>query len=52
MVEAGVLGQLTVGRRNRAFEAPEVFEVFGALERCLANPEGSTRSPYRPVPRT
>ncbi|WP_181701423.1 Fic family protein [Nocardia sp. GTS18] len=52
LVEAGVLRQLTVGRRNRAFEAPEVFEAFGALERCLANPEGPTRSPHRPVPRT
>lgn len=51
LVDAGVLRQLTVGRRNRAFEAPEVFEAFGALERCLANPDGETRSPQRPVPR-
>ncbi|MFD3705245.1 Fic family protein [Nocardia sp. NPDC058658] len=51
LVDAGILRQLTVGRRNRAFEAPEVFEAFGALERCLANPAGETRSPQRPVPR-
>ncbi|MFC9665331.1 hypothetical protein ACFVJ5_34320 [Nocardia sp. NPDC127606] len=51
LVDAGILRQLTVGRRNRAFEAPEVFEAFGALERCSANPDGETRSPQRPVPR-
>ncbi|MFD3593345.1 Fic family protein [Nocardia sp. NPDC058640] len=51
LVDAGILRQLTVGRRNRAFEAPEVFEAFGALERCLANPDRVTNSPQRPVPR-
>ncbi len=35
---AGILRQLTVGRRNRAFEAPEVIEAFTALERQLASP--------------
>ncbi|MFE1595294.1 Fic family protein [Nocardia sp. NPDC058705] len=51
LVDAGILRQLTVGRRNRAFEAPEVFEAFGALERCFANPDGEAHSPQRPVPR-
>ena len=51
LVAAGILRQLTVGRRNRAFEAPEVFDAFGALERCLASPEHATHSPHRSVPR-
>ena len=41
-VEAGILKQITVGRRNRAFEAPELIEAFTALERQLASPEGDT----------
>lgn len=53
LVEAGVLTQITVGRRNRAFEAPELIEAFTALERQLASPEGDTRvsGPVRAVPR-
>ena len=53
LVEAGVLRQVTVGRRNRAFEAPELIEVFTALERQLASPEGDTlvSEPVRRVPR-
>ena len=45
--------QVTVGRRNRAFEAPELVEVFMALERQLASPEGDTlvSEPIRRVPR-
>ena len=39
VVEADILKQVTVGRRNRAFEAPEVIETFTALERQLASPE-------------
>ena len=51
--EAGILRQSTVGRRNRAFEAPEVIEAFTALERRLASPGGDTRisEPARRVPR-
>ena len=51
--EAGILTQLTVGRRNRAFEAPELIEAFTALERQLASPEGDTlvSEPLRSVPR-
>lgn len=50
---AGVLSQVRVGRRNRAFEARDVIEAFTDLERQLASPEGDTRSsePSRTVPR-
>ncbi len=53
LMEAGVLTQVTVGRRNRIFEAPELIEAFTALERQLASPEGNTRisRPARHVPR-
>jgi Fic family protein len=50
---AGILRQITVGRRNRAFEAPDVIEAFTALERQLASPAGDTRisEAARRVPR-
>ena len=53
LVDAGILGQVSVGRRNRAFEAPEVVAAFADLERQLASPEGDTRTstPSRRVPR-
>lgn len=53
LVGAGILRQVTVGRRNRAFEAPEVIAAFTDLERQLASPESDTRSskPARTVPR-
>jgi hypothetical protein len=53
LLDAGVLAQVTVGRRNRAFEAPELIDAFTALERQLASPEGDTRvsGPARRVPR-
>ena len=38
LVEAGVLEQVRVGRRNRAFEAPELIEAFTSLERQLGSP--------------
>lgn len=49
---AGILKQVTVGRRNRAFEAREVIEAFADLERQLASESGDTLStaPVRPVP--
>ena len=52
LVAAGVLVQVSVGRRNRAYEAPELIDVFTALERRLASPEGDTRvsAPARRVP--
>jgi Fic family protein len=53
LVDSGVLRQITVGQRNRAFEAIEVIDAFTDLERQLASPAGDTRrvSPRRPVPR-
>ena len=53
LVEAGILVQVSVGRRNRAFEAPELIEAFTTLERRLASPEGDTfaSAPVRRVPR-
>jgi Fic family protein len=53
LVDAGILRQVNVGRRNKAFEAPEVIAAFTALERQLASPEGDTRTskPLRTVPR-
>ena len=52
LVEAGILRQVTVGRRNRAFEAPDIIAAFTDLERQLASPEGDTRNsePVRHVP--
>jgi Fic family protein len=48
----GILKQVTVGRRNRAFEARDVIDAFTDLERQLASPEGNTLTspPARPVP--
>ena len=53
LADAGIVRQISVGRRNRAFEAPEVIEEFTALERRLASPAGDTRfsRPSRRVPR-
>lgn len=53
LVDAGILRQVNVGRRNKAFEAPEVIAAFTALERQLASPEVDTRTsePVRTVPR-
>ncbi|HVW81907.1 MAG TPA: Fic family protein [Mycobacteriales bacterium] len=52
LADAGILRQITIGRRNRAFEAPEVIRAFTALERQLASPDGDTQRsrPSRPVP--
>lgn len=43
LMSAGVLKQVRVGRRNRAFEAPELIETFTSLEQQLANPGENTR---------
>lgn len=53
LTEAGILRQVTVGRRNRAFEAADLIEAFTELERRLGSPAGDTRSapPTRAVPR-
>jgi Fic family protein len=52
LVEAGILQQITIGRRNRAYEAPEIIEAFTDLERQLASPDGNTRTspPSRSAP--
>ncbi len=59
LVWAGILCQTTIGRRNRAYEAPEIIDAFTDLERQLASPEGDTRTsrparaaPYRPSARS
>lgn len=50
--DAGVLRRITVGRRNRAFEARDVINAFTDLERQLASPGGDTRvsPPSRAAP--
>jgi hypothetical protein len=52
LTEAGILRQISVGRRNRAFEAPDLIDAFTDLERRLASPAGDTRisAPSRRVP--
>jgi Fic family protein len=52
LVRAGILCQTTIGRRNRAYEAPEIIDAFTDLERQLASPEGDTRTsrPARAAP--
>ena len=51
-----MLGQTTIGKRNRGFEAPDLIDAFAALERQLASPEAGARvSPparMRPRPAT
>jgi len=47
--KTGVLHQITVGRRNRAYEAVGLFDVVNKFERELATPPGKTE-PARPVP--
>ena len=53
LVQAGILRQVTVGRRNRAYEAPEIIDAFTDLERQSASPTDDTRTspPTRKVPR-
>ena len=53
LLDARVLAQITVGRRNRAFEAPELIDAFTDLERRLASPDGDTNfsEPKRKAPR-
>lgn len=52
LAAAGVLKQTTIGRRNRAFEVPELVGALTGFERALASPLGNTRQapPNRPVP--
>lgn len=52
LVDADVIRQVTLGRRNRAFEAVGLFEAFTGFERALASPEADTviAPPARLVP--
>jgi Uncharacterized conserved protein len=52
LLEAGVIKQVKVGRRNRAFEAVGLFEAFTGFERMLSSPDADTgvAPPVRPVP--
>jgi Fic family protein len=52
LLDAGVIRQASVGRRNRTFEAREIVIAFTDLERQLASPAGDTSvvSPARKVP--
>jgi hypothetical protein len=52
LVEAGILRPVTIQKRSRAYEAPEIIDAFTALERQLASPDGDTRvsPPVRRVP--
>jgi Fic family protein len=49
--EAGIVKQVTLGRRNRAFEAVELVKLIDAFERELGIPEGRDK-PSRPTPRS
>jgi hypothetical protein len=52
LADAGVLRQISLGRRNRAFEAPEIVDAFNALERRLVSLADDTHesAPSRKVP--
>ena len=43
LVESGMLVKISIGRRNRAFEAHELVDAFTVLERRFGSPEGDTR---------
>jgi len=40
LVQANILASIRAGRRNRAFEAPELISVLADFERGLASPTG------------
>jgi Fic family protein len=52
LVGAGILEQVTVGSRNRVYEAPDIIAAFADFERQLSSPAGNTKisSPSRRVP--
>lgn len=52
LVGVGILQPMSKALRNRSFEAPQIINAFGELERELASPEGDTRvsKPIRKVP--
>ena len=52
LTDAGVLRQIKLGRRNRAFEADGLIDALTTIERRLASPARDTRAipPVRRVP--
>jgi Fic family protein len=52
LLDAGIIRQVSMGRRNRAFEARDVVTAFTDFERRLASPVGDTNlaPPARRVP--
>jgi Fic family protein len=52
LTEVKILKQVTIGKRNRAFEGSEIVDAFTNLERQLGSPEGDTLTspPTRSVP--
>ena len=50
--EAGIVRQINIGKRNRAFEAQGIIEAFIGFERAAASPANDTlvSKPVRPVP--
>jgi len=50
LAQAGVLRATTIARRNRAWEARELFDLVDAMERELARPDDAI-APRRPGPR-
>jgi hypothetical protein len=50
LAEKGVLHPVTLAKRNRAWEARELFALIDEVERELATPEGDAE-PARPAPR-
>ena len=52
LIEVGVLKQIKLGRRNRAFEAVGLIDALTTIERRLASPARNTRAvpPVRRVP--
>ena len=52
LASVGILKQVSIGRRNRAYEAPDIIAAFTALERQLASPESDPLAspPARRVP--
>ena len=49
LVDAGILTQITLGKRNRAWAAKEVFAVINAFEWDIATPDDAAQ-PRRPSP--
>jgi Fic family protein len=47
---AGVLKQISIGKRNRAFEAVGLLTLIDEFERTLAIPEPDGEKPARPAP--